>query len=46
MFLSSLLDTITTIEVLKENEKGIMTMRPQQEDVVNKPKSKFRFRVF
>ena len=27
---------IATIEVLKEEEKGIMTMRPQQEDIINK----------
>ena len=35
---------LVTIEALKE-KKGIMTMSPQQ-DVVNKPESKFRFSVF
>jgi hypothetical protein len=39
------LDRIATIEVLKEEEKGIMTMSPQQEDI-NKPEPKVRFRVF
>ena len=34
-----------TIEALKEKEKAIMTMRPEQEDV-NKPEPKVRFRVF
>jgi hypothetical protein len=28
-------DRVATIEVLKEKEKGIMTMSPQQEDVIN-----------
>ena len=40
------LDRVTTIEALKEKEKGIMTMSPQQEDIINKPESKVRFRVF
>ena len=31
---------------LKENEKGIMTMSPQQDDVINKPEPKVRLRVF
>ena len=30
-------DRIATIEALKEEEKGIMTMSPQQEDIINKP---------
>ena len=34
-----------SIEALKEKEKGIMTISPQQEDVVNKPEAKVRFRV-
>ena len=37
---------IVTVEVLKEQEKGIMTMSPQQEDIINKPEPKVRFRVF
>ena len=37
---------IVTVEVLKEQEKGIMTMSPQQEGIVNKPEQKVRFRVF
>ena len=36
-------DRVTTIEALKE--KGIMTMSPQQE-IINKPEPKVRFRVF
>ena len=32
-----------TIEAIKKNEKGIMTLSPQQENV-NKPKPKFRFK--
>ena len=39
-------DRIATIEVLKEEEKGIMTMSPQQEDIINKPEPKVRLRVF
>jgi len=39
-------DRIATIEALKEEEKGIMTMSPQQEDIINKPEPKVRFRVF
>ena len=38
-------DRVMTIEALKEKEKGIMTMSPQQEDI-NKPEPKVRFRVF
>ena len=38
-------DRVTTIEALKEKEKGIMTMSPQQE-IINKPEPKVRFRVF
>jgi hypothetical protein len=30
---------IATVEALKEKEKGIMTMSPQQEGIVNKPES-------
>ena len=33
---------VATIEALKE-EKGIMTMSPQQEDIINKPEPKVRF---
>ena len=39
-------DRMATIEALKEEEKGIMTMSPQQEDIINKPEPKVRFRVF
>ena len=39
-------DRIETIEALKEEEKGIMTMSPQQEDIINKPEPKVKFRVF
>ena len=39
-------DRVTTIEVLKEKEKGIMTMSQQQKDIINKPEPKVRFRVF
>ena len=28
-------ERIATIEALKEEEKGIMTMSPQQEDIIN-----------
>ena len=39
-------DRVATIEALeKETEKGIMSMCPQQEDI-NKPEPKVRFRVF
>ena len=31
-------NTVATILELKEKEKEIMSMSPQQEDVVNKPK--------
>ena len=41
----STLNRVATIEALKEKEKGIMTLSPQQEDV-NKPKPKVRLRVF
>ena len=37
---------IAIVEVLNEKEKGIMAMGPQQEDIINKPESKVRFRVF
>jgi hypothetical protein len=39
-------DTVASIEVLKEKEKGIMTTSPKQEDIINKPEPKVRFRVF
>ena len=39
-------DWVATIEALKEEEKGVMTMSPQQEYIINKPKPKVRFRVF
>ena len=39
-------DRVVTIEALKEEEKEIMTMSPQQEDIINKPEPKVRFRVF
>jgi hypothetical protein len=39
-------DRAASIETLKEKEKGIMTMSPQQEDVINKPEPIVRFRVF
>ena len=35
-----------SIEALKEKEMGIMTMSPEQEDIINKPEPKVRFRVF
>ena len=37
---------VTIIKLLKEKEKGIMTMSSQHEDVINKPEAKVRFRVF
>ena len=39
-------ERVATIEALKEEEKRIMTMSPQQEDIINKPEPKVRFRVF
>ena len=39
-------DRIATIEALKEEEKGIMTMSPQQEDIINTSEPKVRSRVF
>ena len=39
-------DGVVTIEALKEKKKGIMTMSPRQEDIINKPEPKVRFRVF
>ena len=38
-------DRVATVEALKEEEKGIMTMSPQQEDI-NIPEPKVRFKVF
>ena len=38
-------DRVATIEALREEVKGIMTMSPQQEDIINKPEPKVRFRV-
>ena len=38
-------DRVVTTEALKEKEKGIMTMSPQQKDIINKPEPKVRFRV-
>ena len=40
------LDRVTTIEVLKEKEKGIMAMSAQEENIINKPEPKVRFRIF
>ena len=40
------MDRVVTIEELKEKEKGIMARSSQQEDVVNKPETKVRFRIF
>ena len=37
---------VTTIKGLKEEEKGIKTMSPQQEDIINKPEPKVRFSGF
>ena len=34
---SSKSDRVVTVEAFKEKEKGIVTMSPQQEDVINKP---------
>jgi hypothetical protein len=39
-------DRVVTIVALKEKEKGIMIMSSQQEDIINKPEPKVRFRVF
>ena len=39
-------DRVATIKALKEEEKGIMTMSPQQEDIINKSEPKVRFSVF
>ena len=36
-------DRIATIEALKEQKKGIMTISPQQEEFINKPEPKVRF---
>ena len=33
-------DSVATIMALKEEEKGIITMSPQQEDFINKPEPK------
>ena len=40
------LDRIATLEMLKGKEKGIVVMSPQQEDIINKPEPKLRFRIF
>ena len=37
---------VATIGVLKEKGKGILTMGPQQGDIINKPEPKVIFRVF
>ena len=39
-------DRVVTVEGLKEKEKEIMAMSPQQEDIINEPEPKVRFRVF
>jgi hypothetical protein len=39
-------DRVATIDALKEEENGIMTMSPEQEDIINKPETNVRFRVF
>ena len=38
-------DRVATVEALKEKEKGIITIIPQQEDI-NKLEPNIRFRVF
>ena len=38
-------DRVVTIEALEEKEKRIMAMSPQ-DDVINKPETTVRFRVF
>ena len=38
--MSSKSNRIETVGVLKEKEKGIMTVSPQQEGVINKPEPK------
>ena len=39
-------DNIMAVEELKEQEKGIMAMSPQEDDIINKSEPKVRFRVF
>jgi hypothetical protein len=39
-------DRVASILALKEKEKGIMTISPQQNDIINKPDPNVRFRVF
>ena len=36
-------DGVVTIEALKEKKKGIMTMSPQQQDVINKHEESSEF---
>ena len=36
-------DRVASIEAFKEKEKGIMSMSPLQEDVVNKPEPNVKF---
>jgi hypothetical protein len=38
-------DRLAIVEALKAHGKNIMTMIPQQEDIINKPESKIRFRI-
>ena len=35
-------DRVATVEALKQKEKGIMTMSPQQKDIINKPEPKIK----
>ena len=42
----SKLDRIETVEMLKEKKKGTMAMGPQQENIINNPETKVRFKAF
>ena len=37
---------IAAVQAPKEKEKGIIYISPQQDDTINKPEPKVRFKVF
>ena len=39
-------DRIANVAMIKEKEKGIMAIGPQQEDIINKHEPRVGFRVF
>jgi hypothetical protein len=39
-------DRVATVDALKEQEKWIMAMNPQEKYIINKPEPKVRFGVF